>query len=113
MTKKKLGEFEQIVLLAVMRLGEGAYGVTIRREILERTGRDVALGSIYPTLDRLQAKGYVSSWTGEPTSERGGRAKRHFKLEADGLAVLHQSRRELDAMWAGLHPDPAPGDPHE
>ena len=85
MGRDYLGEFEQVVLLTLWRLGEGAYGVTIRREIEERTGRAVTLGGIYPTLDRLEQKGYVSSYTGEPTSERGGRAKRHFRLQPAGL----------------------------
>jgi PadR family transcriptional regulator len=101
-TRDYLGEFEQMVLLAVMRLGDAAYGVTIRREIEERTGRAVTLGAIYPTLHRLQAKGYVTSYAGEPTAERGGRSKRHFRIEAPGLAALRQSRDMLNALWAGF-----------
>jgi DNA-binding PadR family transcriptional regulator len=96
-----LGEFEQMVLLALMRLGEGAYGVTIRREIEERTGRSVTLGAIYPTLHRLEEKGFVSSYSGEPTATRGGRSKRHFRLEAEGLAVLRRARDMVAAMWEG------------
>ena len=99
-----LGEFEQMVLLALMRLGEGAYGVTIRREIEERTGRPVTLGAIYPTLHRLEEKGFVSSYSGEPTATRGGRAKRHFKLENEGLAALQLSRDMVAAMWEGHEP---------
>ena len=99
--REYLGEFEQIVLLAVMRLGADAYGVTIRREIEERTARSVTLGSIYPTLHRLEAKGLVTSFTGEPTASRGGRSRRHFRLEREGLAALKRSRDLLAALWAG------------
>jgi DNA-binding PadR family transcriptional regulator len=100
--REYLGEFEQVVLLAVMRLGPDAYGVTIRKEIEERTGRSVSVGAIYPTLDRLEKKGFVSSYIGEPTPERGGRSKRHFRLETAGLAALERSRNMLDALWEGL-----------
>lgn len=100
--KDTLGGFEEIVLLAVMRLGEESYGVTIRREIEERTGRDVSLGAIYPTLDRLEEKGYVASWKGAPTGERGGRARRHFRLEVSGLEALRRSREAIRAMWEGF-----------
>src|SRR5437763_9323287 len=76
-----LGEFEQIVLLAVLRLGDDAYGVPIRREIEKRGGRKVTVGALYSTLDRLEAKGYVSSWFADPTAERGGRSRRYFRVE--------------------------------
>ena len=110
MTKREyLGEFEHLVLLAVMRLGPSSYGVTIREEIESRTGRDVSLGAIYPTLDRLEGKGFVSSYTGEPTGERGGRSKRHFKVEPAGETALHRSREVLAALWDGLEPEPEPG----
>ncbi len=114
MTKRDyLGEFEQVVLLALMRLGEEAYGVTIRREIEERTGRAVSLGGIYPTLNRLEDKGLVSSFMGEPSASRGGRAKRHFMLEATGLEALHRSREMLASLWQGYghEVDPNPGVP--
>ncbi len=104
-----LGAFEQVVLLALMRLGDGAYGVTIRREIEARTGRQVTLGSIYPTLHRLEAKGLVSSYTGEPTTARGGRSKRHFTLNAEGRAALRRSREMLAALWGGFEPDAGGG----
>jgi PadR family transcriptional regulator len=97
-----LGEFEQHVLSALLRLRGNAYGVTIRREIVERTGRDVAVGAIYATLDRLEAKGFVSSRLGEATPERGGRAKRYFKIEAPGERALEDSWRMSDRMRAGL-----------
>ena len=100
-----LGEFEQVVLLALMRLGEGAYGVTIRQEIEARTGREVSLGSIYPTLHRLEEKELVSSYNGEPTATRGGRSKRHFRLEPHGHAALNRSRDMLTALWQGFETD--------
>jgi DNA-binding PadR family transcriptional regulator len=106
-TQGKLGEFEQVVLLAVMRLGSGSYGVSIRQEIQDRTGRKVSLGAIYPTLERLEAKGFVSSRHGKPTRERGGRAKRHFELEPAGAAVLRRSWEEFTALWEGFEPGTA------
>lgn len=99
-----LGEFEHVVLLTVMRLGDEAYGVTIRREIEARTGRAVSLGAIYPTLSRLEGKGFVSSYLGEPTSTRGGRSKRHYRLEAEGRTALRRSRDMLQALWEGYDP---------
>ncbi len=97
-----LGEFEQLVLLAVRHLGPDAYGVTIRHEIEARTGRKVSHGAIYPTMDRLEAKGYVCSHVGEPTAERGGRSKKHFRLEPEGVLALERSRDMLSAMWKGV-----------
>lgn len=87
-----LGEFELVVLATLVRLGEDAYGMTIRREIEERTGRTVSIGSVYATLRRLKAKGYVSTDLGEPSPERGGRAKRYFRLEAAGAEALERSK---------------------
>ena len=100
--RDSLGGFEEIVLLAVMRLGADSYGVTIKREIDDRTGRNVSLGAIYPTLERLEGKGLVSSRMGEPTGERGGRARRHFRLEAPGLEALRRSKELIAAMWEGF-----------
>src|SRR5260370_6603842 len=97
-----LGEFEQIVLLALLRMREGAYGMRIRKEIEERTGRPVSIGAIYATLDRMQSKGYVSSWLADPTAERGGRAKRFFKMEAAGITALKQSQDALNRMLKGV-----------
>src|SRR5262245_6675404 len=104
MTKRTdlLGSLEQIVLLALVRLGADAYGVTVRLEIEKRTGRSLSIGAVYSTLGRLEAKGYVSSETGEATAERGGRAKRHFRVEADGLRALRASQRAIESMSAGL-----------
>jgi PadR family transcriptional regulator PadR len=100
-----LGEFEQSVLLAIVHLDDDAYGVTIRREIEDRTGRGVAVGALYTALDRLEHKGFVSSTMSAPTPERGGRSKRHFKIKTAGARALRQSREILSSMWAGLEPD--------
>lgn len=97
-----LGEFEHLVLLALLRLGDRAYGVTIRKEIESRAERDVALGAVYATLDRLEAKGYVTSTMGEPTSERGGRSKRFFRMSARGISALNQTHAALRRMTEGL-----------
>ena len=97
-----LGSLEHLVLLAVAQLGIEAYGMTVRMEIQRRTGRDLSIGAIYATLERLQAKGYVSSNVGEPTAERGGRAKRHFRIEADGQRALAASQEAIRKMTAGL-----------
>jgi PadR family transcriptional regulator PadR len=102
--REHLGDLEQIVLLAVLRLGEDAYGVPIRLEIEQRTGRSITVGALYRTLDRLEAKGYVSSWFGDPTPQRGGRSKRYFKVRPLGLRTLRASRDALSAMWEGLEP---------
>ena len=97
-----LGEFEQIVLLAVLRLGDDAYGVPIRREIEKRAGRAVTVGALYSTLDRLEAKGYVSSWFADPTAERGGRSRRYFRLEPAGSEALARAKEVLERMWKGV-----------
>ena len=91
-----------MVLLVVLRLGEGAYGVPIAREIEKETGREVGIGSVYAALDRLQRKGLVSSTLGEPTPERGGRAKRYFQVTGLGLRRIRQIRRTLVALWRSL-----------
>lgn len=97
-----LGEFEQLVLLAVLRLQDDAYGVPIRREIEHRTGRSLTVGALYRTLDRLEDKGYVSSRFGDPTPERGGRSRRYFTVRPLGVRTLRASRDALAAMWDGL-----------
>jgi PadR family transcriptional regulator, regulatory protein PadR len=102
MNRERLGELEHIVLLAVLRVGPDAYGVPIRVEIEERTGRSLTVGALYRTLDRLEDKGYVVSWFGDPTPERGGRSKRYFKVRPAGLRALRASRDALAAMWEGL-----------
>jgi DNA-binding PadR family transcriptional regulator len=97
-----VGEFEQLVLLAVLQLGDGAYGVPVRREIEKRVGRKVSRGAVYTTLDRLEGKGLLSSWLGEPTPERSGKAKRFYRVERAGIRALKESRTALRKMWAGL-----------
>ena len=97
-----LGEFEHIVVLALLRLDENAYGVTVRREIEARTGREVSIGAVYATLDRLEAKGYVKSRHGDPTPERGGRSKRFFRVTAGGVAAVNRTQRALRSMTEGL-----------
>jgi PadR family transcriptional regulator PadR len=97
-----LGEFEHIVVLALLRLGDRAYGVTVRQEIELRIGRDVSIGAIYATLDRLEAKGYVKSRLGDPTPERGGRSKRFFRVSAKGIAAVNRTHRALQSMTVGL-----------
>lgn len=97
-----LGEFEQLVLLALARQGDQAYGVPVTAEIAERTGRDVSLGSVYKTLERLELKGLVASAVGAPTSERGGRRKKFYRLNGHGQRALRQSLGALRRMTDGL-----------
>lgn len=97
-----LGEFEQLVMLAVLRLDEDAYGASIRRELLERAGRDVSPGAIFTTLERLEARGLVGSSYGEPTAERGGRRKRYYKVKAEGRRSLAASLDTVMRMSRGL-----------
>jgi DNA-binding PadR family transcriptional regulator len=99
----RLCRFEELVLLAVVRLRENAYGVTIRREIAERTGRDVSFGAVYTTLERLQRKGHVSSRLGDSTPERGGRAKRYFRIEAPGITALNKTQEMITSMGGLVH----------
>ena len=100
-----LGDFEQLILLALVRLGSDAYGVTIHREILERAGRDVTIAAVYKTLDRLEDKGYAASTLGEPTAERGGRRKKHFRIQPAGRRVLQHSLAAIRRMSDGLQAD--------
>jgi PadR family transcriptional regulator, regulatory protein PadR len=102
MPRGELGSLEQIVLIALVRLGANAYGMTVRREIEERTGRALSIGAVYATLERLQTKGYVRSFVGEPTAERGGRAKRLFRIEAEGQRALRTTQETMRKMTAGL-----------
>jgi DNA-binding PadR family transcriptional regulator len=97
-----LGGFELLVLLALIRLADEAYGVPISKAIEDSSGRDVAIGSVYITLDRLERKGLVSSRLGEPTAERGGRAKTYFQITASGLREVRQSRTTLMNLWQGV-----------
>jgi DNA-binding PadR family transcriptional regulator len=97
-----LGDFELMILLALMRLGEDAYGVPISQEIERQSGREVALGTVYAALERLEAKGLVSSELGESTAERGGRSKRYFHISKRGLSAVREARAALINMWRGL-----------
>jgi DNA-binding PadR family transcriptional regulator len=97
-----LGEFEHIVLLALMRLGADAYGVTVRENIEQRIDRAVSLGAVYATLDRLEQKGLVTSRTGDPTPSRGGRAKRHFQITGHGVTAVNRTHDALRKMSKGL-----------
>ena len=100
--EEHLGEFEQLALLAVLRLGKEAYGARLREELSDQAGREASVSSIYITLTRLETKGMVSSWMGEPTQVRGGKARRFFEVEPRGITALHQSRARLLAMWEGV-----------
>jgi len=97
-----LGEFEQIVLMALMRLGPEGYGATIRREIEARTGRALAISAVYVTMERLEAKGLVRSRVGDPTPERGGRRRKHFAMLPSGKRALGQAYRQFKVMAEGL-----------
>jgi PadR family transcriptional regulator, regulatory protein PadR len=97
-----LGEFEQLVLLALLRLGNGAYGASIRREIQERTRRDVPIGSVYVTLARLERKKMVVSYVGMPSKERGGRRRKHYLMNDPGEQALGRAYRALMAMAQGI-----------
>ena len=102
MPVETLGEFEQIVLLAILRLGEDAYGVAIRGEIKKRTDREPAPGALYTTLDRLEDKGFLTSRLGDPTPQRGGRAKRYFRVSAQGVAAVARAQRSFQRLLKGL-----------
>jgi len=97
-----LGEFELMLLLAVIHLGEEAYGVPISRELERNRGRDVSVGSVYAALERLEAKGLVESSLGDPTPERGGKAKRFFRITKEGLRQVHETRRVLTRLWRAI-----------
>jgi DNA-binding PadR family transcriptional regulator len=97
-----LGEFELMILLALIRLGDDAYGVPISKELLHTTGRDVSLGSVYAALDRLEQKGLVTSSLGDPTPARGGRAKRYFHVTKEGIREAQLTRAALVKLWRGL-----------
>jgi DNA-binding PadR family transcriptional regulator len=102
MRNRLLGGFENLLLLAVLRLDDRAYGVAIRRELFDQAGKDVAIGAIYTGLDRLEHRGLVESWTGEPTAERGGRAKKFYRVTAQGKRALNHTHEMLRRLSAGL-----------
>ena len=97
-----LGEFEMMILLSVIHLGEEAYGVPISRELEAQRGRDVSVGGVYAALERMEGKGLVSSSLGDPTPERGGKAKRFFRITKEGLRQVHETRRVLTRLWRSL-----------
>ena len=104
-----LGEFEQLVLLALLRLGDDAYGMRVRRELQDTAGREVTFGTVYGTLDRLVEKGYVSSWNADPEPVRGGRSRRYFRIEPAGEVALARAREMMDRMWSGVRLADRPG----
>jgi DNA-binding PadR family transcriptional regulator len=97
-----LTDFELMLLLATLRVGDGAYGVTIAREIEASGERTVMLGAVYTGLDRLEANGMVTSMFGAPTPERGGRAKRHFRVTPAGMKAIRQAKRVFTRLWSGV-----------
>ena len=102
MSRENLGNFELMVLLALMRLGDEAYGVPIAETLEEALGREVAAASVYAALERLSQKGLAASRLGESTPERGGRAKKYFRITAKGLKEVHATRTALTGLWKGL-----------
>jgi DNA-binding PadR family transcriptional regulator len=106
--RERPGEFETLVLLSVARLEGDGYGVTIRRELEERAGRTAVLGAVYATLERLERKGLVVSRQGEASPVRGGRARRHYRLTAEGARTLRETQRALTRLWDGLELRPSP-----
>jgi PadR family transcriptional regulator, regulatory protein PadR len=102
-SSNRLSRLEELVLLALVGLQENAYGVTIRRALVERAGRDVSFSSVYTILERLERKGYVSSRMGDPTPERGGRAKRYYKIRGSGVRALNSSRDMITRMGGLVH----------
>jgi len=97
-----LGDLEQLVLLAILQLDDDAYGVTIARLLREKAGRDLAMATVYTTLERLENKGYLDSTLGEPSAERGGKRKRYFRVNAAGQRAVRGSLTALHALTAGL-----------
>lgn len=97
-----LGDFEQLVLFGVLRLGDDAYGAAIRQEIHARSGRDVSINAVYTTLDRLEGKRLLRAWTGEPTPQRGGRRRKHYALTPLGTAALRRAYHTVLSMAEGV-----------
>lgn len=97
--EKYLGEFEQMAMLAIIQLGDDAYGATIRKRLLDAVDRDVKVGALYVTLDRLEGKGMLVSRTAEPSASRGGKPKRYFKVTAKGEAALKRVHQALETLW--------------
>ena len=97
--KGYLGEFEELVLLTIASLGEEAYGVSVKEDIERRTDRSLSIGALHSTITRLEEKGFIKSWLGEPTQERGGRRKRFFELTRHGKTALHDMKALRDELW--------------
>ncbi|MEP0356177.1 MAG: PadR family transcriptional regulator [Paraglaciecola sp.] len=102
MNQKMLGEFEQVVLLALLRLETNAYGAAIRQLLQREINRDVVLGALYSTLERMEKKGLVVSKLGEATAQRGGRPKRFFSVTAEGKAALKHAKQAMEIMWQDI-----------
>jgi DNA-binding PadR family transcriptional regulator len=100
-----LGPFEELLILATLRLREGAYGASIHEAVEEAAGERIAIGAVYATLNRLERKGYMSSWQGEPTPERGGRAKRYFRVEGAGIEALNRTHAPRHKLLEGMTPN--------
>ncbi len=103
-TAPALGDFEQLILLALVRLGDRAYGVTIHQEIVRRARREVTIAAVYKTLERLEDKGLIASTIGQPTAERGGRRKKYFRLQPAGRRALSEALASIRRMADGLAP---------
>jgi PadR family transcriptional regulator PadR len=97
-----LGEFEHLLLLTIMRLKDQAYGVEVRQQLKQLIDRDVSIGALYATIDRLEKKSYIVARSGQPTAQRGGRAKRYFTVTSTGLTALEQTKNNLEILWCGL-----------
>ena len=102
MTSATLGSLELAVLLAVARLGDEAYGLAVRRDLAERTGRDYSVGAVYTTLERLETKGFVRSHVAAPLAKRGGRSRRQFKVTAGGHRAIRRAEHTAKLVWAGV-----------
>jgi PadR family transcriptional regulator, regulatory protein PadR len=100
MKGERLGEFEEMVLLCVRRLGDDAYGAAVQEALVAIGGRDATLGAIYAALDRMLRKGFATSWMGDPSPVRGGRAKRHYAVTPAGEAALRESRNVRERLWS-------------
>jgi DNA-binding PadR family transcriptional regulator len=102
MKEKYLGEFEQMVMLAILKLADNAYGVSIRELLVEAIERDVSVGALYTTLERLEKKGLLTSSQGEAIAQRGGRAKKFYVVSGQGKQALNRSKNALETLWKGI-----------
>lgn len=109
MSYPSLGDFEELVLLAVGGLGREAYAVSIQQRIEQQGGRPATMGAVYTALDRLEQKGFLESWLGEATPQRGGRRKRYYRITNAGMAAVTTARQARERLWDGLDWNPAPG----